>query len=189
MTTDLAVGGLFAGVVLVRFSAMLRKRPVERGERFAWWTTAAMFLCIAAVYLGTAAEYFLDDRAIRWEFAAAGALLYAAGVTLRFVAIRTLGRYFSTFVEIRDEHRLVRDGPFRFMRHPNYAGLILEVAGFPLLFNAWITLMLGVALFLPIVMARIDVEERMMVEKFGEAYAEYRREVFGLIPLKKRRIS
>jgi protein-S-isoprenylcysteine O-methyltransferase Ste14 len=173
-------------IMPLRFRSMFRRRALARGERRHTWTSVAMFLAVLGVYAGTAAHLAAGAWDGSWALLAAGALLYGAGLRLRAAAIRTLGAYFSTYIEMRDRQPLIREGPFRRVRHPNYAGLLLEAAGLPLAFEAWPVLLFVIAVFVPVLLARIRLEERELVRTFGDAYLAYRSQVGALIPGRSR---
>jgi len=104
------------------------------------------------------------------------------GLAIRITAIITLGRFFTAKVSILEDHRLVRDGLFRRVRHPSYSGMLLAFLGLGLTFGSYLSL---AAIMVPItlsVLYRIRVEESFLEERFGEEYAEYRRSTPCLVP-------
>src|SRR4029450_9566001 len=74
-------------------------------------------------------------------FASAGVVLFVAGLILRWWAIITLGRFFTVDVTIEKGHELVERGPFRIVRHPSYAGVLLAFFGFALSLRNWASLL------------------------------------------------
>ncbi|CNG86481.1 membrane-associated methyltransferase [Mycobacterium tuberculosis] len=96
--------------------------------------------------------------------------VFAAGVALRWAAIRALGRFYSHHVLRPDGHRVVTGGPYGIVRHPAYAGMLLANLGFTAFFPHPVTLaallLLGCA-----VAWRIRVEERALLDVPG--YAQY----------------
>ena len=114
---------------------------------------------------------------------ALGALLIVTGAALRLWAITTLGRFFSARVALQEQHRLVREGPYRWIRHPSYTGALLLLLGAPLLLQTPVSLgiaatALGIAYF-----RRITAEEALLRTHFGNAFECYERETKRLIPL------
>ncbi len=114
--------------------------------------------------------------------------LYGAGVTLALcgfaIAIwarRRLGGNWSGLVTLKRDHELVRSGPYRFVRHPIYTGLLLAVIGTELAANQRRGIAI-VALILFGITRKIRIEERLMDETFGAQYAAYRAEVRALVP-------
>jgi protein-S-isoprenylcysteine O-methyltransferase Ste14 len=109
-----------------------------------------------------------------------GTLMVAMGIALMVWARRCLGSNWSSVVTLKEDHTLVRSGPYRTIRHPIYAGLLLAIAGTVVALGAWRDLIaLGFALFGLLYKAR--VEEKRMQETFAD-YEPYRRETAALIP-------
>jgi len=105
-----------------------------------------------------------------------GATLMVAGEVMRIVALRTLGRFFTMRVAILDGHTVVRNGPYRFVRHPAYTGWFLLSLGFGIYFGS-ILGVLGTTLFVLVLGWRVTVEERALREMLGDAYRDYMRDV------------
>jgi protein-S-isoprenylcysteine O-methyltransferase Ste14 len=115
-------------------------------------------------------------------FASAGVVLFVAGLILRWWAIITLGRFFTVDVTIEKDHELVERGPFRIVRHPSYAGVLLAFVGFGLSLRNWAALLV---ILVPIGAAfihRINVEEDALSCALGARYAEYMKRTKRLLP-------
>lgn len=97
-------------------------------------------------------------------------VVFAVGVGLRLVAMRTLGGFYSHHVIRRADHSVVRTGPYRVIRHPAYAGMVLAHLGLVLFFFNAFSAVLFVAL-VAVIGWRIRVEERELVVL--PAYREY----------------
>jgi protein-S-isoprenylcysteine O-methyltransferase Ste14 len=119
----------------------------------------------------------LGGEGVRWL----GVLLYAAGGVLRLAPVFVLGRRFSGLVAIQPEHRLVSSGLYGVIRHPSYLGLFVLSLGWGLAFRSGVGVILAV-LTLPVVLARIDAEERLLSATFGAEYDAYRARTWRLIP-------
>jgi protein-S-isoprenylcysteine O-methyltransferase Ste14 len=111
-----------------------------------------------------------------------GLIFLVTGITIRWTAIYTLGKYFTGTVLIRNDHRLVRSGLYRYLRHPAYAGALLAHLGLGLSFSNWFTLGFSSIPYLLAVSYRMRVEERALREAFGVEYLEYSRTAKRLIP-------
>jgi protein-S-isoprenylcysteine O-methyltransferase Ste14 len=111
-----------------------------------------------------------------------GLALLIAGVAIRWNAIYTLGKYFTSTVVIKDDHRLIRIGPYKYLRHPAYAGALVAHIGLGLSFSNWFSLALSCLPFLLAALYRIHVEEQALSETFGEEYVEYSKHTKRLIP-------
>ena len=112
--------------------------------------------------------------------AVAGAILVALGLGLALWARWHLGANWSAVVTLKENHTLIRSGPYRVLRHPIYAGLILAFAGTALAIGEWRGL-LALAVAVPPLLRKVRVEEKNLAAAFPD-YERYRGETFALIP-------
>ena len=115
-------------------------------------------------------------------FSLVGVALFAAGLILRWWAIVVLGRFFTVDVQIAADHEVVERGPFRVVRHPSYAGVLLAFLGFALTMGNWVAVLV---LMGPIWLAfvyRMRVEEEALTGALGEKYRAYMRRTKRLVP-------
>lgn len=109
-----------------------------------------------------------------------GLLLFVGAVTFRLIAIRHLGQFYSHRVRVQEGHRIISDGPYRFVRHPAYVGMIFCHLGFCLFFNNPWTLSMWGLFHVPAVVYRILVEEKALYKIPG--YPEYAAKRRRLVP-------
>jgi protein-S-isoprenylcysteine O-methyltransferase Ste14 len=111
-----------------------------------------------------------------------GMALVLVGMIIRAVAIVTLGRYFTVNVAIQKEHELIERGMYRHIRHPSYLGSLLSFLGVGLAMGNWLSL--AVAFLVPFIAFsyRMAVEERALVDHFGDRYRDYAGRTKRLIP-------
>ena len=114
-----------------------------------------------------------------WLLAATA--LVATGLGFSALARLWLGHNWSAQVTVKQDHELIRGGPYALVRHPIYAGALLALLGTAISVDKWRAL-LGFALIVTAFVRKLTIEERFMGEQFGEAYARYRAEVPALIP-------
>ncbi len=111
-----------------------------------------------------------------------GVIIIIIGMIIRFAAIKQLGRFFTVNVTIRDDHKLIQSGFYKYLRHPSYTGSLLSFLGFGLSLNNWLSLMI---IFLPTLFAfiyRMRIEENVLAEQFGKQYLEYINKTKRIIP-------
>ncbi|WP_419869369.1 methyltransferase family protein [Chryseobacterium sp. CT-SW4] len=111
-----------------------------------------------------------------------GEFLILSGLLLRFIIIRSLGKYFTVDVTIKKDHKIKKEGFYRWVRHPSYSASLLTFLGLGIYLNNWISLVLAVIPPLLAFNHRIKVEEQALVEQFGEEYIEYRKSTRKIIP-------
>ena len=128
---------------------------------------------------------WLSERVIPatlWrEYCAVGAGLTLLGVLLMIWARIHLGRNWSSVAAVKVDHEMVTDGPYRWMRHPIYSGLLLAFIGTALATGQWRGV-LAVALVFVAFLQRIVIEDRFMREEFGAVYEFYAQRVRALVP-------
>jgi len=114
--------------------------------------------------------------------AGVGLLLIMVGMALRIAAGRALGKWWSLRVEIQPEHALVQTGPYRFVRHPAYLGMLIVCLGLPIAFQSvWAAVLMALAVW-PAVGYRVQVEDALLERHFGDEYRKYARRTPRLIP-------
>jgi protein-S-isoprenylcysteine O-methyltransferase Ste14 len=154
---------------------------VDRGTR----TLVIVLVLAAAAGAGVAHAVLRHDPA--WQFGSvgltvAGLLVMWAGLGLRFWAVRVLGSSFRTTVEVDEGQAVVDRGPYRWIRHPSYTGMLLIVTGLGLAYGNWLSLALLLVLTVVRLLPRIAVEERVLTSTLGRPYAEYRAHTKRLVP-------
>lgn len=111
-----------------------------------------------------------------------GEFFILIGIIVRYVIIRSLGKYFTVDVSIRQDHKIKKEGFYKYVRHPSYAFSLLTSLGLGLYLNNWLSLIFA---FVPPFLAfayRIKIEEQALIEQFGDEYIEYRKSTRKLIP-------
>jgi protein-S-isoprenylcysteine O-methyltransferase Ste14 len=100
-----------------------------------------------------------------------GSLMLVGGTTFRIWAIKTLGKFFTSTVEIQDDHQLIKTGPYRYMKHPSYFGAYIAVIGSAVLLRAPISIGIAVVVMGAAYAYRIALENRVLRKRFGESAA------------------
>jgi protein-S-isoprenylcysteine O-methyltransferase Ste14 len=156
-------------------------KAIERESRASRLSYGVLFL-VGALLLACGARI----STVRWwqpsrALAACLLALEWAGVGYAIWAREHLGRMWSGAVTLKEEHRIVRTGPYRMVRHPIYTGLLAGLVAVALVHGLVVSLV-AVPLFVIGFLRKIKLEERLLVEHFGDEYRAYRRDVRALIP-------
>ena len=110
----------------------------------------------------------------------ASALLTAIGIGFAIWARVNLGRNWSSRPTVKEQHELVTTGPYAYVRHPIYSGIMLAALGTALVTSIF---GIGVLVFISITFAlRMHKEEKIMLELFPEQYPEYQKHTKRLVP-------
>jgi protein-S-isoprenylcysteine O-methyltransferase Ste14 len=111
-----------------------------------------------------------------------GIVLMLAGVAFRWYSARVLGKYFTFDVATHNEQALVKEGPYRYIRHPSYSGALISLAGFGLALGNWASLAAAVSCLGLAYCYRIPVEEAALIVALGETYVQYKKRTWRLLP-------
>ncbi len=167
---------------LARMAEVSTKREVVAGKKREGVTFLLFMLCGFLIIGGGIAEFFLRGSVLWWPTMAVGCACSLGSFAIRRAAIRALGKFWSLHVEMREGHEFVTAGPFAYARHPVYFSMILELLGIGLVLNAWFTLAAVSVIFTPTLIARVRIEERALLEQFGDAYKGYMQSVPAILP-------
>ena len=155
-------------IVELQISRRHQEQMISRGAskvaepRFRW-----MVALHTGVLIGAGLEVvFLHRPFLPW-LATPMFLLFLAANAVRWWVIRTLGEHWN--VQIMDSTRLgvIVSGPFRFVRHPNYAAVFMEMLALPLIHTAWITAIAGSLAHIAVLSQRLATEERVLFADAG----------------------
>jgi protein-S-isoprenylcysteine O-methyltransferase len=167
------------------FLTLARRSKPDSTPRDSYSLWAIWLVTLVAIALAIVAAYRIPSCRMPWPKLLVGlsACVFGMGLALRWYSIMYLGRFFTVNVAIAKGHELVDSGPYRFVRHPSYAGFLIISFGFGLSFENLASLLV---IFLPacaVILWRIHVEERALLDALGERYRSYMRRTRRLIPL------
>jgi len=111
-----------------------------------------------------------------------GMALFSAGLVIRLRSIAALKRYFTYSVSKVHGHKIVDTGMYKRLRHPGYLGQLIIFLGISMSISNWLSML---AMMIPVAFGyayRIAVEERFMVEQFGDEYLDYQKRTKKLVP-------
>jgi methyltransferase len=155
--------------------ALKEQAPPSRSDAFP-----LLLITHVAFFLLVPAEIFLWDRPLIPALAVPMLLLFGLASGLRAWSIHSLGRYWSSRVVVPLDLQPVTDGPYRFIRHPNYLSMTLELTALSFLHTAYLSGMVVTVLCLVAVTNRISREEAALLQV--PAYREAMIDKARLIP-------
>jgi methyltransferase len=158
----LALVAVLRGVELMisrRHQRILSARGVQKADDpdFCW-----MAGLHAGVLVGAAMEVVILKRPLVALLAVPAAVLFAAANVVRWWVIATLGEHWNVRVIDSVGMGVIDAGPYRWVRHPNYAAVFLELAALPMIHTAWLTASVGSALHVWVLARRLAVEETVL---------------------------
>ena len=181
--------GVYTAVVLVWFVSLLvevliiRRSGTRSAEVRADRGSGPLILLSVFVAIAIANAFAASGVGLLPKpFFFAGLALILTGAAFRLWAVSTLRSFFSYTVQIKEEHHVVESGPYRFVRHPAYAGSLLTILGVGFALQSWAAVLVIGGIFVAAFGYRIRVEERALIGALGEEYARYSKRVKRLIP-------
>lgn len=109
-------------------------------------------------------------------------VLLILGTLLREWSVFLLGQFFSRTVQIERGHRLITEGPYRWIRHPAYTGMLIMDAAIILSLGTWAGALFMLVILLAASLYRIRVEEQALLDAFGDEYRAYVSRTWRLFP-------
>lgn len=110
--------------------------------------------------------------------------IIVVSVWIMAASLRALGRQWSLQARVLQNHKLVREGPYRFVRHPIYTGMLGMIVAGGLAWSHWIGFLIALLLFAVGTAIRVRSEEKLLREQFGTAFEDYERSVPAVVPIK-----
>lgn len=138
-------------------------------------------MLVPLVYVFSSVLDFADYLLPNWV-GWLGALLFGAAIWMLWRSHADLGRNWTPTLGIRDEHRLMTDGVYRYIRHPMYAAHLLWAIAQVMMLHNWIAGFSYLVVALPQYLLRVNDEENMMIEQFGDEYRVYMQTTGRLLP-------
>jgi protein-S-isoprenylcysteine O-methyltransferase Ste14 len=165
--------GLFVvGEYAIRFRSRLNSgsAPAER------WSRLVIVMAVVGGLLGAFALARWPPTTMpagRWPLFVLGLVLMAVGIVIRLWAVVALGRFFTVDVRVQSNQQVVNRGPYRWVRHPSYTGMIVFFLGVGLALTDWASLVILIVLPTAGLVVRIRSEERALLAGLGDDYRRF----------------
>ena len=163
--------------------------PERDGRKYPLWTQIAIMLVglalCAAMFYFLWMPLFAIPAGTAFVLKGIGLALYLGGCAFVLWARRTLGKMWgistSQNVKLRDDHQIIQNGPYAFVRNPMYFGWWAAMFGLVLLYPVWMVLLMFLFSMIAFI-GRAHREDIVLAERFGEAWTEYKKRTKFLIP-------
>jgi protein-S-isoprenylcysteine O-methyltransferase Ste14 len=182
VTASLIFGGSLLAWSVLEVSQGRHSRTgatrADRGSLVVLRVTTAAGFAFGVVVAHVAPAASISRDVALWI----GMTLLWSGIALRAWSFRTLGDYFTFTVQTSSDQTLITDGPYRFVRHPSYLGMVLALLGVAFQLANWLAL---VAVAVPMIAGlvyRIQVEEQALDDELGERWRTYAGSRSRLVP-------
>jgi protein-S-isoprenylcysteine O-methyltransferase Ste14 len=164
-------------------ASRLKQIKTEEDQAGRLFHLAVMVLAFYLLFRTSFGIDILDRRFIPYDLRIqyVGIALTWLGIAFAIWARYCIGANWSGRVTLKVDHQLVQSGPYAFVRHPIYTGLLMANAGAALFIGQWRCL-LAILIFLIEMSRKAAKEEVFMVAEFGDRYVEYRKRAGFLVP-------
>jgi len=170
-------------ILLERFFEIVKTKRIETCKTYNTYST--YLLTLSYLLLNTIIIVELINRKnVNVYLLVTGVLIYFVSTSYRRKAIKTLGMYFRLNIAFTQDHKLITSGIYAIVRHPYYFGAILEVVAIPIIFNSFNGVIFCLVVNIPLWVHRVTIEEKVLVDFFGDAYLQYSRSVPLIFPIK-----
>jgi protein-S-isoprenylcysteine O-methyltransferase Ste14 len=170
---------IWAASEVVNTFGIRHSRPTKSKDQGSYWI---VLLVIWGSILVSLLAHALNLGVFRGNLQYLGLGLVASGIALREWAVVSLGRLFTVKVTVDSDQTLVRDGPYRWVRHPAYSGSMLTLVGFPLALGTWVGVVPALILSFAGYLYRVRIEEKAMLEVLANEYREYMQHTWRFFP-------
>lgn len=171
--------------------AIYKPLVIDRYLKVSWlatlksdWRFIALTTAVFVAGMLVAVWDFVALQSAYWTLGlmnGVGLILFAVGVILRQIGKRALGKYYSYGLRTLKDQQLIQSGIYRYVRHPIYLAALIYTPAIPLILLSVYGFLVMLAIF-PLFIYRISIEEKMLVEKFGSKYIQYKKRTKKLIP-------
>ncbi len=154
--------------------------PGEFDQRTTRFLGMAYFISVIALLASWLLNFFMIGLLPAW-IGWIGILVALFGLLLRLWSTRVLGRFYTRTLKVIENQVIVREGPYRLIRHPGYSGMILVWSGIAAATGNWIVLLIVFVVTVCAYYYRIENEEKMLLTMHAD-YSEYRSHTWRLLP-------
>lgn len=154
----------------------------RQGHIFSSWTLPIIFIISWSIFIGTLIELFMIKKQINVFISVISLIIFTLSLFIRSLAKKQLGKFYSNHIKVYADHKLIKSGMYKRMRHPYYLFFILEALFFPLTANSYFTFFGGAILLIPLIIYRAIKEDRVLKKHFGPTFESYQATTGSFLP-------
>jgi len=179
------IGWIAFGAIFI-FRKKWSRDKTRKSDRASLVGIVVQTLSLFAVWMMSRRHYTILPLGFWFQFLSTILVVAIVIVSLwtMSAAVRVLGKQWSLQARVLENHKLVREGPYRFVRHPIYTGMLGMIIAAGLAWSHWIGFLIALILFTIGTAIRVYSEEKLLREQFGAAFEDYKRSVPAVVPIK-----
>lgn len=157
-------------------NSVASQKPYDRKTRYYIVGCRHASLWMSAIFIVTVKNNY------NFEMITLGVLSITLGVLLRILAINKLKEYFTMEIDADEKQEIINNGIYKYIRHPSYLGILLIFIGFPLVAGSLLIVLIVLIATTTRLIYRMNIEEKLLLEKTQSRYAEYIKKTNKLLP-------
>jgi len=179
------IGWIAFGAIFI-FRKKWSRDKTRKSDRASLVGIVVQTLSLFAVWMMSRRHYTILPLGFWFQFLSTILVVAIVIVSLwtMSAAVRVLGKQWSLQARVLENHKLIREGPYRFVRHPIYTGMLGMIIAAGLAWSHWIGFLIALILFTIGTAIRVYSEEKLLREQFGAAFEDYKRSVPAVVPIK-----
>ncbi|MBW3001577.1 isoprenylcysteine carboxylmethyltransferase family protein [Candidatus Woesearchaeota archaeon] len=159
-------------------TGLVKVHKVKIKERESFW----IMIVVNTLCIGIIVGEFIKLRPATTIYSYIGALLILIGGLIRIYSRKELDRFFSFEVVVQKDHKLIKTGLYKSIRHPMYLGMVFMFFGLAIAFSSFYGVLALIVFYIPALLYRISAEEGMLIKEFGKQYLDYMEKTKKIIP-------
>ncbi|MBW3004804.1 isoprenylcysteine carboxylmethyltransferase family protein [Candidatus Woesearchaeota archaeon] len=159
-------------------TGIVKVHKVKIKERESFW----VMIVVNTICIGVILGEFIKLRPATTMYSYIGILLIFIGGLIRVYARKELDRFFSFEVVVQKDHKLVKKGLYKSVRHPMYLGILFIFFGLAIALSSFYGVLALIVFYVPALLYRISAEEQVLIKEFGEEYLDYSEKTKKIIP-------
>jgi protein-S-isoprenylcysteine O-methyltransferase Ste14 len=176
------IGWLAFGAIFI-FRRRFSRDKTKKADRASITGIALQSLALAFVWVFPRRDMLIGPW-LQLLVLAIEIVVIVASLWMMAAAVRVLGKQWSLQARVLQDHKLIREGPYRLVRHPIYTGMLGMIVAAGLAWSHWIGFVISILFFAIGTAIRVRSEERLLREQFGAAFDDYKRSVPAVVPIK-----
>ncbi len=174
---------VFAGIFLFRDTPKAAPEQKRDSKSIVGLILQALsYAVVGLFYRAPFTPISSGSRAVAVSLSLAAMLAAVVSISIVKAAVKMLGKEWSVTARVVEGHKLATEGPYRFVRHPIYSGMLGMLLATGLVISHWLALIAAIVIYFIGTVIRIRSEERLLREALGPEFESYARSAPALVP-------
>jgi methyltransferase len=155
------------------YTLFFMTKKQKKGTVYHKWSYPLLLTTYNISFWGAVYEYFHSSIILPANLNYLGTVIMFTGIFITGLATKAVNTSWSQHIELKSEHKVCTSGPYKYMRHPYYFGVTLELVGACLMASAYYAFLFLILIHTPFVLFRANLEEKVMLKNLS-GYKKYK---------------